>query len=167
MIWMRNLGFRLTLVLGFVLLGFIGLLVYLLTVNYRTELLNEITFSTHRLAESVKTGIGYDMLNHDQQDVHRTVHAIGLQKGIEKIRIFSNVGKIVSSSDENEVGTIVDKKAEACFQCHTEETPLAMLKPLKGSRIFYNQEGQRVLAVIEVIHNKEKGSWCFGHCRSA
>jgi len=155
MIWMRNLGFRLTLVLGFVLLGFIGLLVYLLTVNYRTELLNEITFSTHRLAESVKTGIGYDMLNHDQQDVHRTVHAIGLQKGIEKIRIFSNVGKIVSSSDENEVGTIVDKKAEACFQCHTEETPLAMLKPLKGSRIFYNQEGQRVLAVIEVIHNKE------------
>ena len=155
MIRINNLGFRLTLVLGFLLSGFIGLLVYLLTVNHRNELLNEITFNTHRLAESVKTGIGYDMLDHKQQDVHRTIHEIGTQKGIEKIRIFSSVGKVVSSSDDTEVGTMVDKKSEACFQCHAGETPLANLQPPKGSRIFYNQEGQRILAVIKVIHNEE------------
>ncbi len=155
MFWMRNLGLRLTLVLGFVLSSVIGLLVYLLAVYHRTELMNEISFSTHRLAATVEARFGYDMLNHNWQEIKRSIDAIGKQKGIENIRIFSKVGKIVFSSDESEIGTLVDKKTEACYQCHDAKTPLVNLKPLLGSRVFYNLRGQRILAVIEAIHNKD------------
>ena len=153
MICRGNLGVRLTLILGLTLAVFTAVLVIVLTLNHRAELLREVTFSTHRLAETVERGIRHYMLTPDHDEIRRTLLAISRQHGIETIRIFSKQGKITCSSDETEVGTMVDKQAEACYQCHAEESPLVSLKPLKGARVFTNEKGERTLAVIEVIHN--------------
>ncbi|MCJ7663103.1 MAG: ATP-binding protein, partial [Desulfobacterales bacterium] len=72
---------------------------------------------------------------------------------IERVRIFNKEGKIQFSSDWGELGTMVSKKAEACYACHAVDKPLERLDIPKRSRIFQGEK-YRILGMINPIYNE-------------
>jgi two-component system NtrC family sensor kinase len=52
------------------------------------------------------------------------------------------------------VGTLVDKKAEACTACHAQEEPLTRLNRPDKQRIYAASDGTRLLGLISPIENE-------------
>ena len=57
------------------------------------------------------------------------------------------------STDPREVGTMVDKSAEACYGCHAQTQPLSRLNRKDRMRIFVELDGRRTLAIIQPIES--------------
>jgi two-component system NtrC family sensor kinase len=107
------------------------------------------------------------MLENRRDNLHRQIRQIGsLQsEGIRKVRLFNKDGRIMFSSEKEEMGQIVDKRAEACFACHTEGQPLVKLDMKARARFFQAPDGTRVLGIISPIPN-EPACWnaaCHAH----
>jgi two-component system NtrC family sensor kinase len=92
------------------------------------------------------------MLKNYREALYSSIETIGTQEGIEKVRIFNKEGKIQFSSDWGEIGTIVGKKAEACYGCHAEDKPLERLDIPQRTRIFKGKQ-YRILGMISPIYN--------------
>ena len=153
-----GLGFRLTIPLACLLGGYAALHAYLDARNQRVQLLTETELSTLRLVDTVKRSTRFAMLNTRREDVHRIIENIGQQDDIEHVRIFNKEGAIMYSSDLREMGTVVDRDVEACYQCHDTEQPLSNLDQSERTRMFQGNDGNRVLAAIDVINN-ERACW--------
>jgi two-component system NtrC family sensor kinase len=72
------------------------------------------------------------------------------------------------SSDRSEINRVVDRNAEACYQCHDAEEPLTKLATSERTRVFETDHGYRTLAAIDVIYN-EPSCWtaaCHAHPQS-
>ncbi len=153
---MPAIGLRLRLVipLACVLIAYGGLYTYLAVRAQRTEILNEATQSTLRLAKTARRTTRHAMLRSRREDVHEMIKEIGAQKGIEHVRIFNKEGMIMYSADRREIHRVVDRKAEACFQCHEAAKPLTKLTTSKRARVFDSEDGHRTLAAIDVIYNE-------------
>jgi len=93
------------------------------------------------------------MLRNDPEGVRRIIDAIGAQVGIERIRIFDKAGRIQISTQPAETGTFVDKAAEQCTVCHRADRPLERPERTDRMRLYQNEAGSRVLAVIVPIRN--------------
>jgi two-component system NtrC family sensor kinase len=82
---------------------------------------------------------------------------IGRLRGIEQVRMLNKEGRVTFSTDNSEVGRLVDKRAEACYACHAAGQPLVRLNMPSRSRIF-TRNNHRVLAMITPIYN-EPSCW--------
>jgi two-component system NtrC family sensor kinase len=82
------------------------------------------------------------------------METIGRQEGIEKVRIFNKDGKVTFSTDRAEVGTLVDKRAESCYACHTAGQPIVRLAVPSRSRIYRARNGHRILGMVTPIYNE-------------
>lgn len=150
----RGLGIRLTLLLA-VLLTISGTIAaYLSARDLSEELLDQAQLEALRLADTIKRSTRHDMLNTRSDDVTQTVLNIGGQRGIEHVRIYNKTGKIVYSSDPDEIERVVDPTAEACYQCHAVAQPLTHLDSPLRTRIYRRPKNGRVLAAIDVIYNE-------------
>jgi two-component system NtrC family sensor kinase len=112
------------------------------------------TTETERLTDTLNRSCRYSMMHAQRESMHAIINAVGKQKDIEWVRIFNKDGEISYSTDEKEVGTVLDKKAEACYLCHQAEAPLKKLDGTDRTRIFTSKSGRRVLATIEPIYNE-------------
>jgi two-component system NtrC family sensor kinase len=112
-------------------------------------------------AETIRRSTRDAMMRDDREALHRTIANIAAQPGIERIRIFNKEGRVRTSTRPEEVGTLVDIKAEACTACHQRDRPLERLPGVDRVRIFRGEDGRRVLAVIAPIHNEPQ---CTGPC---
>lgn len=158
----RTLATRIALPAGFFVLVSIAALSYLLIRTQRENALDEAILGSESLAETIYLTIDHDMRINRRDAIRETVEAVGRQSGIEGIRIFNKEGEISFSSRPDEVGTSVDRQAEACVNCHSGPVPQAELHPESRSRIFIDEQGHRVLSTIRVIPNKIgcQGSRC-------
>jgi len=59
---------------------------------------------------------------------------------------------VTFSTNQAEIGRLVDKRAEACYACHAAGQPLIRLNVPSRSRIF-TRNGHRVLAMITPIYS--------------
>jgi two-component system NtrC family sensor kinase len=107
------------------------------------------------------------MLMDDREGVHRMIENIGKQDGVEVVRIFNKEGKIMFSTNKQEMANYVDKNAEACYICHSAQRPLARLSTLERSRIF-QAKNHRVLAMITPIYNEPDcyNASCHAHSKN-
>ncbi len=121
--------------------------------NQRTFIL-KVEHYAHQLSEMIKSSTKSDMLFFRRERVHEIIDTIGQQEGIEKVRIFNKEGIIIYSSDRAVVGTMVDKKAEACYGCHTADQPLERLSISERTRIFQLEDEVRSLGIINPIYNE-------------
>jgi len=124
-----------------------------------------VDHNAHQLSEMIKNSTKFDMLYNRRDHVHNIIDTIGGQEGIEKVRIFNKEGKIIYSSDKLQIGTMVDKHAEACYACHTADQPLERLTISERTRIFKLEDNTRNLGIINPIYN-EPGCWqgdCHAH----
>jgi two-component system NtrC family sensor kinase len=152
--WRKSIGAKLILVVGFILLLSIGIFAYVNVASQKKQLISEVMRGAIRISETVRRSTRNDMLRNLREDLHQMIQTIGEQGGMEKIRVFNKEGKIMFSTDKNEIGEMVDQKAEACYACHSAEKPLERLDTPDRSRIFKAKVGHRVLGVISAIYNE-------------
>jgi two-component system NtrC family sensor kinase len=149
-----NLGVKLTLCLILCLLGVFAALGWQ-TVRLHRKHLEEMIFSSaDRISDTIRRSTRYSMLKNHRDEVYQIINTIGTEPGIGTIRIFNQDGKVSFSTDVREVGTLVDKKAEACTACHAQEEPLTRLNRPDRQRIYTAADGTRLLGLISPIENE-------------
>ncbi|MBC8870838.1 MAG: HAMP domain-containing protein [Planctomycetes bacterium] len=157
---MPPMGLRLRLVipLAALLVAYGGLHAYLAVTTQRTEIFAEATQSTLTLANTIRRSTRHAMLQSHREDVHKMIEDIGKQEGIEHVRILNKEGVIMYASEPDEINRVVDRNAEACYQCHDAAEPLTRLETSQRARVFRTPQGYRTLAAIDVIYN-EPSCW--------
>jgi two-component system NtrC family sensor kinase len=163
-----GLRLRFVIPLACLLVAYVGVHAYLTAKSQGAEILSEATLSTLRLANTVRRSTRHAMLHSRREDVHKMIEEIGEQEGIDHIRILNKGGVITYSAEKSEINQVVDRKAEACYQCHDAEKPLTKLETSQRARVFRTGDGHRTLAAIDVIYN-EPACWnadCHAHTES-
>ena len=124
----------------------------------RTMLLENAVTGADKLSETVIRTTHYQMLENDRKRVYEMIREVGTQKDIKSIQLITKEGLIIYSTDDREIGTYLDKSAEACNMCHSSDTPLIHASTMNRSRIFTDREGKEVLGMAKAIYNEEKCS---------
>jgi len=112
-----------------------------------------VSMSAARIADVVRNSTRDAMMHNDRERLYVMIRDIGREPGMRLLRIISEEGLVRHSTRTNEIGTMVDKKAEACFGCHEQDKPLARLPNKARSRVFSEPDGHRTLAIILPIEN--------------
>ena len=107
-----------------------------------------------RISDLIQRSTRYLMLRNDREALYQVIHTLGSEPGIRRIRIFNEEGRISFSTQPDEVDTLVDKEAEACYGCHALEAPLTRLDRPDRARVFTDAQNQRVLGLIRPIENE-------------
>jgi two-component system NtrC family sensor kinase len=129
----------------------------------RRHLTGLLSASADRIAETIRLSTREAMLRDDRDSLHRMIATIRAQPGIARIRVFNKEGRIRSSTEADEVGTVVDVRAEECTACHQSDRPLERLERPDRVRLFRDAAGQRVLGIIAPIHNEPPCTACHAH----
>lgn len=162
-----RIGTRLILGAGLATALVIGGMAVVILRSHTAQLLAERTRSADQLSETIKSATHFDMLENRRENLHRQIRAVGgLQdEGIRKVRVFNKEGRIMFSSTEEEIGTSLDIRGEACYACHAEGRPLERLGIQARARTFRAPDGTRVLGLINPIPN-DPSCWaadCHAH----
>lgn len=126
----------------------------------RAHLTRLVSADAERIAETIRRSTHDDMLRNDREALRHMVATVGAQPGLVRIRIFNKEGRIQSSTWPEEVGRLVDKRAEECYACHQTDRPLTRLPGDDRVRTFRGADGQRVLGVVAPIHNEKQCNGC-------
>lgn len=150
---LRLIG-KYTLAIGIVVLTAMALFAYLNLHTLRTHLVEEAVRDVDFLSETIIETTHYQMLEDDRKRVYQMIEEVGTQKEIEHIRLINKDGTINFSTESREIGTILDKKAEACNVCHAENIPLVNASSMNRSRFFKDLKGRDVLGIARGIYNE-------------
>mgnify|MGYP001820629138 FL=1 len=153
---------------------FTALLVIIIFASFsiRSEsrsLLQEVERHANQLSDHIKSDLHYDMLHNNYQRIHAGIRRIGEQESIDRVRLFNKAGEIMYSSDESDIGTLVDQQGESCYRCHSEGNPLEHLDTPDRTRIFrLDEDSPRMMGIINPIYNQEScwSAACHAHPQS-
>ncbi|MGD8741436.1 MAG: PAS domain S-box protein [Desulfobacterales bacterium] len=150
----RNLATKLILTVGLTLLITISTWAYFNINNQEKKLMQNIVAGTDRLTNTIKLGTHYAMMLNSRDDINQIINNIARQKEIETIRIYNKGGEIKYSNRSTEIDTATNIKAEACDICHRTTPPLSTLSLEERTRIFFSDQGYRLLGIISPIGNE-------------
>lgn len=164
----HKIGYKLIFAVGITTLLIISVFAYFNIRTNSSALLEEVENHANQLSETVKYSVHYDMMLNQRERIHKIINTIGEQESIREVRILNKVGEIIYSSHENDIGRMVDKKAESCYACHAADQPLEKLSITQRTRIFrLHPDSSRVLGIINPIYNEES-CWaadCHAHSK--
>jgi len=167
--WLRltlTLSAKLNILLVGAMVAIFGLLGYFNVQLHRRHLEQNTLLSAERVSDVIKHSTSDYMLRNDRDGLHHAVQAMASEPGMLKIRVFDKEGRITYSTDPAELDHVVDKKAEACYACHSQSQPLAKLNRPDRFRIYRNG-GTRVLGIITPIENQAACSNAACHAHPA
>jgi two-component system NtrC family sensor kinase len=163
---LKRIGVKLILLVGVTAVTILGLFAYMGLQAMNAGMLGEVERHAMQLSETVRASTRYAMLLNERDHIRQIVHSIGEQRDIGKVRIMNKLGEIIYSSVEPDVGTMVDKRAESCYSCHSADRPLERLPIQQRTRIFQvHPDSSRYLGIITPINN-ELSCWtadCHAH----
>ena len=136
------------LIISFGVITYIN--IYFFTTLFREDIVNNAVQISH----VIKRATYYSMLENQRDALTNTILSIGKEEIFDGIRIYNKMGVISFSDKLEELGTIVDKKAEQCYVCHTEEPAKGVIPTKDRSRILKSPEGHRILGLITTIENE-------------
>ncbi len=161
-----GLGTKLIVMLLGAMLVIFALLGYL-TIRLQREHMEAATLlSAERISDVIQRNTTEYMLHNDREGLHRAISAMANEPGVVRLRVFDREGRISYSSEAPEIDQVVDKAAEACYGCHSQQQPLSMLNRPDRFRI-YPSKGERVLAIITPIENQPNCSNAECHAHPA
>ncbi|MBP2673929.1 MAG: integral rane sensor signal transduction histidine kinase [Deltaproteobacteria bacterium] len=174
--WHKSIGVKIVLLIVGIIAITTGALVFVY-LSIQKENLEAMAHRTaSKLSETIGKSIQNDMLLNRKEAAYRIMDTIGQQEGIEKVRVFNAEGTILYSSyDPGEKGRMVDKRAEECFRCHQDASPVVRLATKDRSRIFLSSDSlkkpgvsHRVLGIINPLYNEPgcSGASCHAHPES-
>ena len=126
-----------------------------------------VSLSAERTSDLIRTTAWQQMLRNDREQLYQLMHDLASEPGMRLVRIFNKEGRIAQSTNPDEIGTMVDKQAEACYACHAQQQPLTKLARKDRARIFTEENGKRTLAVIRPIENHKDCSSASCHAHPA
>jgi two-component system NtrC family sensor kinase len=121
--------------------------------SLKAVFLGEAIKDIDNLSATVIQTTYYQMLENDRKRVNQMIREVGTQKGVEHIRLINKDGIIIFSTDKTEIGTVLDKKAEACNMCHGGKKPLLQASSMSRSRLFRDRKGKEVLGIARGIYS--------------
>ncbi|MCS7280219.1 MAG: ATP-binding protein [Desulfobacterota bacterium] len=151
--FIKSLGFRLAFWVALIAVLVIGVFTYINIKTQEREMVDQAILGAKQLSETLTKSLKFDMLHNYREAIYYSIETVGHQEGIKKVRIFNKEGKIMFSSDKDEIGKMVAKEAEACYVCHQAGQPLERLDTPKRTRIF-QVDGERSLGIINPIYNE-------------
>jgi two-component system NtrC family sensor kinase len=155
--WWNRLGIQAAVVIALVTLVSGAVLVVMSLRAQQAYLTAEVLRGAAQFSDTIKASTYHFMLSDERAAAYRTMEMIGRLRGIEQVRMLNKEGRVTFSTDNSEVGRLVDKRAEACYACHAAGQPLVRLNMPSRSRIF-TRNNHRVLAMITPIYN-EPSCW--------
>jgi two-component system NtrC family sensor kinase len=164
----HGLGTKLIgLLLGAMIVIF-ALLGYLTIRLHRKHLDAAALLSAERISDVIKRSTTYSMMRNDREGLYHTMATMANEPGVVRVRVFDREGRISYSTEPSEINHGVDKNAEACYACHSQQQPLAKLNRPDRFRVYRNGGGARVLAIITPIENQTECSnaACHAHPES-
>lgn len=132
---------------------------------HRRQMENLVRLSADRITDIIHSSAWDHMMANDRAALYGLIRNIGREPGIRVLRLMSESGEIRHSTDESEVGRVVDRGAEACLICHSGPTPRFLIDRTQRTRIFNKPDGGRVLAAIRPIENHQdcSSAACHAH----
>jgi len=130
-----------------------GIFLYLNITSLSRQILEKTEEEAFNLSETIRLSIRNAMIKDRRDEYQRIIDDVAQRKGIVEVRIFNKMGEITVSSDQSKVGTVVNKRAEACYGCHREDEAKLLLPSDSKTRI-YQVEHQRLLGLINPIYNE-------------
>ncbi|MFC2158764.1 ATP-binding protein [Acidobacteriota bacterium] len=150
----RKLTLKLIVTIAGILFLTIGFFSYITITIQKKYLIGEMEQYGGQLSQTISSSIKNDMMLARSDHIQQTLEDIGKQEGIEHIRLFDKMGKIIASDSKGDLGIIIDSQEEACIVCHNTSEPLKkLLSPVK-TRIFQSTENGRSLGIINPIYNE-------------
>lgn len=150
----RTLAFRLFAGLFLVLVILFTINVISTINNQEKQIMHLVETSAFSLSDIIKKSTWHGMLLNRREDVHQIIKTIGTEPGVEGIRIYNKKGEIIFSTKDEERFTFADLSSSSCSPCHEGLTPRADLLPQERMRIFQNENGERILGLINPISNE-------------
>src|SRR4030065_1904459 len=150
---LRSLKTKILLGVIIVVVVIEGLFLYMNIKSLSQQMIEKTEKEAFNLSETIRLSIRNAMMKDRRDEYQRIIDDVAQRKGIVEVRIFNKQGEITVSSDQSKVGTIVDKKAEACYGCHREDQAKVLLPSDSKTRI-YHTEKQRLLGLINPIYNE-------------
>jgi len=152
---LRTINSKIILSISSIAVLILGIFSYLVITHQNKQFTAEAFRGAGIVSDIVTRSTRYNMLMADRGGVHRMIENIGQQTGVEEVRIFNKQGKIVSSTNKNEMNNRVDKNSAACSICHVGQTkaPRQHISFSERTRIIQGKD-HRTLAVITPIYNE-------------
>ena len=145
-----RVGFYMALTLTVAMIFFTLLVVE----HQRGELREAVETDLAKISEIITKSTRYAMLENEPVYVKRIIQDVGKQENIAKIRIWAKDGKIIHSSFAPEVGTKFDRNADGCTLCYPNDMPIEQLPKSPTPRIFFDEQGRRMLGSMEILRNE-------------
>ncbi|MGD8374900.1 MAG: ATP-binding protein [Acidobacteriota bacterium] len=133
----------------------------------RGQMTEMVRMSGVRSADLIRSATREAMLHNDPGELRRILDSIGQEGHVQRVRVFDPEGRIRTSTNPAEVGTLVSTNAEQCAACHASGRPLASIEEAERMRIFRAQDGERLLGVIAPIQNEPACSDAACHAHPA
>lgn len=149
-----TLSFRLLVVLSLAMLLLFATSTTLTQGSQAAAIHSVVTTSASRNSDFIRRSLYAAMRRNERERIHETIRLLGTEPGVEVIRIYNKHGAIMFSSLEREIGSTVDRQAEACTACHAAAQPLTAVPTGERARIYRGDDGRRVLGVINPIRNE-------------
>ena len=149
----QTLKFKLVLYLTIALT--VGVLLFTGAVAFflYNQILGKVSDHVIQLSEVISKSTRFAMLKNEPTYVDRIIHDVAGQEQIDRVRIFSQDGRITHSTYAPEIGRTVDRNAEACSRCHESEQPLQQVPHSERTWTFQGADGKPLLGSMEVIRN--------------
>jgi len=150
-----KIGSKLILAVGVITIFIIGVFSYLSISAQTDALISQAGIQANKLSEAIKNSTLTSMLENRREEVHAIINTVSHEPSITEIRILNKEGMVAFSSRSDLIGKMVDKRAESCYACHTENAPLQRLSIDERMRIYrISPDSPRILAVINPIYNQ-------------
>lgn len=162
-----TLSFRLLLILSLSILLLFALHTSL-TQHFQTVASeSQVKSSAYRNSDFIRKSLYTSMLRNERGRIHEMITLLGTEPGIERIRVYNKQGEIAFSSRKQEIGSKVDRQAEACYVCHAAAQPLSAVPTAERARIYRVPGGHRVMGLINPIPNESACSQAACHAHGA
>lgn len=163
-----RIGLKLIVAIGFLTIVIVGVFSYFSISAQSDALLSQAGIHANKLSDAIKNSTLTSMLENKKEEIRAIINTVAQEPSITEIRILNKEGVVTFSSRNELIGKVIDKRAESCYACHTENAPLQRLPMDERMRIYrISPDAPRILAVINPIYNQPScyQSACHAHTK--
>jgi two-component system NtrC family sensor kinase len=146
---------KLIIFTSLILVAFMALFAYVNLKELRHLFLEESATDIDKLSETIIKTTHYQMLINDLPRVFDMIREVGTQESIKQIRLISKSGRIIFSTNENEIGTLLDKNPDLLNMFNPNNNPSQNKTNLSKSRLFFDNNGKPLMGLAKSIYNEE------------
>jgi two-component system NtrC family sensor kinase len=150
--WHHRLSTKLLAMTGSVALATVAAF-FFAEVSVQRHLLAQVVAESELLSHTIRNALHRAMLQDRRGDAYLIMQDVGRESGIEMVRMMDQDGRITFSTERDEVGKLVDRRAEACSGCHADDEPIHRIELRDRSRVF-DGAGHRVLSIVTPMYNE-------------